>query len=85
MLAAGNAVAAVVLIKLYAGELQSVLGHGYIGLGLKLAGDGQAAVALNKGQSHEQAGNVLGGHVAGERILAGSKLSGAIQLLAIAL
>ena len=63
-LAAGDGVRPAALLQADAGQAQRVLRHGDVARGLEPARHGERALPRQARQRHEQAGDVLRGHVA---------------------
>ena len=78
-LAAGDGVRPLPLLQADAGQAQRVLRHGDVARGLEPARHGERALPRQARQRHEQAGDVLRGHVARQRIGTGPQPAAGVQ------
>ena len=83
-LAAGDGVRPATLLQADAGQAQRVLRHGDVARGLELTRHGERALPRQTRQRHEQAGDVLRGHVARQFVSTGPQLPGSVQQRTVA-
>ena len=83
-LAAGDGVRPAALLQADAGQAQRVLRHGDVARGLELTRHGERALPRQTRQRHEQAGDVLRGHVARQFVSTGPQLPGNVQQRTVA-
>ena len=67
-----------------AGQAQRILRHGDVARGFESAGHGEGALPRQTRQRHEQAGDVLRGHVARQCIIPGTKLPADVKQRTVA-
>ena len=83
-LAAGDGVRPLLLFQADAGQAQRVLRHGDVARGLEPARHGERTLPRQARQRHEQAGDVLRGHVARQRVGTGPQPAAGVQQRAVA-